>query len=370
MKIALATRSLTRGGAQVQVVQLACGLSRRGHDVHVVVLYAGGVLQELLEQQGVGIICLGKRGRWDNLSVLLRYARAARGRFDVVYSFLPVGNLMSLAVTTGSRTRLIWGLRGASQDTGQHGFASRLLWWLQELFLSVPDAVISNSHAALRELDVKAESRFRVIPNGIDIQRFRQDAIARKEVRSELAVGDHELLVGCVARLDTVKDHGSVLAAASLIIRKRSDAKFVMVGGGDPCYRQLLDQVARRSGIASSVLWLDDRADVERVLNSLDIYISASTAEGFSNSLAEAMACGVAPVVTDVGDCALIVSRFGSVVPMKNPARLADEVLLWASKDSPSLRADRSNWIRDSFGLDKMLESTERVLATVANVSV
>jgi glycosyltransferase involved in cell wall biosynthesis len=81
------------------------------------------------------------------------------------------------------------------------------------------------------------------------------------------------------------------------------------------------------SGKALSFHLLGDRRDIPAILPALDIYTSASVfGEGFSNSVGEAMSCGVPCVVTDVGDSAWVVGHTGLVIP---PCDAQAMVMAW-----------------------------------------
>src|SRR5437764_4292510 len=70
MKVLLFVRDLGVGGTQRQLAVLAAGLARRGHDVAVVVLYAGGALEGLLAGSGARLLAVGKTARWAALGPL------------------------------------------------------------------------------------------------------------------------------------------------------------------------------------------------------------------------------------------------------------------------------------------------------------
>jgi glycosyltransferase involved in cell wall biosynthesis len=101
-------------------------------------------------------------------------------------------------------------------------------------------------------------------------------------------------------------------------------------------------------------------------LNGLDVFCSASLwGEGFSNSVAEAMACGLRCVVTDVGDSATIVGAAGMVVPPGDAAALARAIR--GQADAPRGPFDRARRrIADNFSIDRMVDSTLALLERLA----
>ncbi len=145
-----------------------------------------------------------------------------------------------------------------------------------------------------------------------------------------------ETAVGVVGRLVPVKDHPTFLAAAARLRGEHPQARFVLVGDGPSGYRRSLIDEAARLGLGGQIVWAGERADMARVYNALDLLCLPSASEGFPNVLAEAMACGVPAVTTDVGDARSILGDTGEVVPPREPAALAS-----ALAHSLVLSADR-----------------------------
>jgi glycosyltransferase involved in cell wall biosynthesis len=162
-----------------------------------------------------------------------------------------------------------------------------------------------------------------VIPNGVDVEQFRPDAAARQRLRVELNLPADAIVVAMVARVDPMKDHDTFLAASGRAAMARADAYFMLIGKDTPA----LSRKAAEHGLTGRMKLLGLRTDVNRLLPGADLAcLSSAFGEGFPTVLAEAMACGVPCVTTDVGDARAIVGETGLVVPPRNPVALAGAI--------------------------------------------
>ena len=345
MRAAFLLPSLAAGGAQRQFALLAQNMAARGHEVLFVTCVPGGPYwNELAAADGVRLVALAERDRTSHLGIgrrlpvmSWRLARLLRqNRTEIVYSALHIANLLAWLATGGGRTvALCWGIRAAHQDLV---WRQRLPYELCRLLSGSVDLLVANSSAGLnayRECGYRPRHA-EVIPNGIDVDRFRPDPLCRDQVRAEFGLAEAETAVGVVGRLVPVKDHPTFLAAAARLRGEHPQARFVLVGDGPSGYRRSLIDEAARLGLGGQIVWAGERADMARVYNGLDLLCLPSASEGFPNVLAEAMACGVPAVATDVGDARGILGDTGEVVPPREPAALAS-----ALAHSLVLSADR-----------------------------
>ena len=163
-----------------------------------------------------------------------------------------------------------------------------------------------------------------VIPNGFDLAAFKPDAKARTAVREELGISQEALLIGLVGRFDPQKDHRNFVAAAARLRAYCPQVHFLLCGDGVNWNNAELTGWIGEAGLRQQFHLLGRREDMPRLTAALDISsTSSSYGEGFPNVIGEAMACGVACAITDVGDSAFIVGETGLVVPPRDPEALA-----------------------------------------------
>ena len=168
-----------------------------------------------------------------------------------------------------------------------------------------------------------------VVPNGVDLHRFRPSASDRADVRRELGIGADAPVVMLSARFDPMKDVPLFLSACAVFARTRRDAHVVLCGAGmshaNPALTSLLVDTLRGWDAADSrVHLLGIREDMPRLYNGADLVaLSSAYGEAAPLSLLEGMACGAVPVTTDVGDAAQIVADPRLVVG-RDPTEMAE----------------------------------------------
>ncbi len=258
----------------------------------------------------------------------------------------------SLAKIWSPRTQLVFTEHGRVSDdppSRKRRFANRVM----SMF---PARVFSVSEDLRRHIVAEgfAPDQVEVIHNGIAIRPL-PDAGTRAGFRARLSVDDSTLVVGTIARLDPVKDLGTLIEATALI-RTTRPVRLVIVGDGQE--RAALERLVAERGLASDVSFLGHRDDARDWLAGCDLFVNCSISEGVSLTILEAMAAGLPVIATRVGGTPEVVTPdCGVLVPPRAPRAIADA--LAQSGQDASLRASFGAAARrraeTSFSLDRMI---------------
>jgi glycosyltransferase involved in cell wall biosynthesis len=196
-----------------------------------------------------------------------------------------------------------------------------------------------------------------VIRNGIP--EFEPPAIDRESELAALDLPPEARVVGYVGRLARQKRIKDLLWAIELLHQLDERAYFVVVGDGPE--RGELERFAKEIRIAERVRFLGHRDDVARLLALFDVFWLASSFEGQSNSLMEAMAAGIPAVASDIPPNRELVvdGRTGYLVKAGDAAafaQFADRIL--ADKDLADRLSQASRErMREEFSVQRMIDA-------------
>jgi sugar transferase (PEP-CTERM/EpsH1 system associated) len=139
-----------------------------------------------------------------------------------------------------------------------------------------------------------------VIHNGVDTERFSPRPDEGRQMRVEFGIPDDRVVLGSVGRLVPIKDHATLLRAAEVLARQGKNIHVLLVGSG-PERHKLEAYVAASPELAQRSTFAGASDRVPQLLNAMDIFVLPSVCEGMSNTLLEAMACGLPIVATTAG---------------------------------------------------------------------
>lgn len=330
-KVVHVITGLELGGAETALYKLLAHCDRACFDPAVVSLTDHGPIGDRIRQLGIPVFRLGIDGPFSVARGVARLIQRLRAIGpDLVQTWMYHADLLGgLAALFANKVPVVWGIRQSNLDPKLN---KRTTMWVAKVCASLsgrlPTAVIACSRRAREaHLEFGYVDPIEVIPNGFDLQLFRPDPVARNRVRATLGVPSEALLIGLVARFDPQKDHKTFVHAGARVARRYPDAQFLFCGEGATGENTQLSAWLRDAGVVERCHLLGRRVDMPAINAALDISVSSSAGEGFSNAIGEAMCCAVPCVVTDVGDSAEVVGETGRIVAPHDQVALADAIV-------------------------------------------
>lgn len=169
--------------------------------------------------------------------------------------------------------------------------------------------------------------RIAQIYNGVDTQRFAPAAAGRTALPVNGFVPSGGFVIGCVGRLQTVKNQTLLARAFVRLLEQRPAARdvarLVIVGEG-PLQAPIMEIL--NAGGCAQLAWLPGaRDDIDALLRAFDVFVLPSLNEGISNTILEAMACGLPVIAAGVGGNPELIEEgvTGRLVASDNPAQMA-----------------------------------------------
>lgn len=334
---------------------------------HVVcAVFRLGPLLDRYPAERVRVVCLNQNGR-------IQVGALARIIREVKPSIVHSRNWGTLEAVIAGR----W-VRSCSVIHSEHGVEVNpeaeppRRVWLRRMGFELAHRVFSVSYQLRDTLASRtgfSPRKIAVIHNGVEADKFAPNSAgSRERFRRESGIGEEEFCIGCVGRLNRIKDYPTILSAARLFARS-CDSWRLLIAGGGPELTALQETVALDSCLQKRVRFLGP-VQLERVpefLHALDAYVLPSLWEGISNSLLEAMAAGLPVVVTDIGGNPEVVvgGESGLLFPVADCGRLAEQLtLLYRQPDVRNrLGKQAIKRIHQEFSLDSMVRNYEQMYA-------
>ncbi len=220
-----------------------------------------------------------------------------------------------------------------------------------------------NIREAMKKLGADPQ-KIKIVRYGVDVDNFKPQP-ANKTLKEKF-FKENEKIILSVKPLRKECDVETLIRSAPLILKEKPEARFLIVGDGEE--KERLIKLAKSLGVLDKIKfvgWVLPE-DLPDYYNIADIFVCTSLVEtGLAASTAEAMACGLAVVLSDSGDNKLIIKdgENGFIFPCKNSEILAQEIiaLLKDEKLRQKFSLAHRKWIEENNNYQKEMAKMEKI---------
>lgn len=369
-KIVHLTHSMEIGGTEQVIMQLVRGLDRsRFTNVITCIDGAVGEMGRLLQQQDFTIHSLSRSDGFDKN--LIREIRAIlkSEQADIVHCHQYTPYCYGALAAVGLPTKVVF---------TEHGrFYPDVYTWkrrtVNQLLARLTDAVVSISEAtrlALIKYEWLPARHISVIYNGMTLDTGAADKTKAQQTINSIKpgfLGQNDVLIGTVARLDVIKNHAMMIRTMSRLQQNHPNCRLVIVGDGPErdTLRNLVDELK----LGHLVLFTGFKNNTPDYIDCFDIFLLTSDSEGTSMTLLEAMAFATPCIVTSVGGNPELIqhAKNGLLIERDNHDQLfsAIESLVTNKQMAESLGVQASNDFESRFELRHMIKGYDELYSSL-----
>lgn len=341
------------------IVEFARKAKEKGIALHIVLpaITLQGA-KEAIESYGARIHIV--RGRWERFSFVKQLLSIAvkekAGVLDFHLCTAPIFALLFLLLRLRGK-KVLFHYHGEIKPLEELTLKNHHFSKLRFVTFFV-DEIICVSHANRKYLEaLNIRTKIRVIYNGIKAENFLA-AGDRRDFRKEAGFNNGELIVSYIGSLIPRKGIDVLLRAAQKVTGALPQARFVVVGGGK---KERYERLAADLGIKDKVVFTGFLEDYPyHILRASDVFASASYAESYGYSSAEAQIMGIPVVATAAGGTQEVVNdgTTGILVSRGDVDGLAEEIIRVLRDENVRKELGKNGpaWIKNKFNLPERIE--------------
>ncbi len=322
MKILHIINSLETGGAEKLILDTLPILQNSSdNEVDLALLNANSApFYDMLMKNNKGKVYELSEGSVYNPMLILKIIPLLK-KYDVVHVHLfPSQYFVAIAkVLSFSNTKLVFTEHNTGNkrmDNPKYRLIEKFIYKQYSKVICITDQVKTELN---RKIKVPFEKMF-VINNGINVQEINKISANNRKL---FGLNDEDKIVIMVAGFREQKDQDTVIRTMSKL---PDEYKLILVGDGER--RKFLENLVLENKLQNRVFLLGIRKDVISLIKMSDVAVLSSHWEGFGLAAAEAMACGVPTIASNVDGLSSVVENGGILFEKGNIDDLKNKILM------------------------------------------
>ena len=294
--IILQVDNFLNGGLENVVIEQACFFREQGKKVSILVLQQAGNSVLLAEGKHIHVIC--RRYTEDAYADLMRRLAPSAVFAHCSYNGAAICASLSIPFIQVVHNTYIW--------TRTYPECRQPI--LDAMPYTTKIVCVSELVRYFFNKEYQADNRkLVVIPNGIDLQRFRFSQRARVDIRNRYGIAPGTVLFLSVGSISEQKNYPAMIRALALTLREAPNAKLLIIGHNydQGIYEQMM-AFAQENHIQDSIIYAGLVQNTEDYYAAADILLQSSFYEGCSLTILEGLACLCPFVAAATGTLALL----------------------------------------------------------------
>ncbi len=324
LKVLQLIDSLNPGGAEMMAVNIANGLEEIGVESHVCATRMEGLLKEKLNKNS-GYLFLNRKKRFDISGIKKLYSYVKLHQIQIIHAHSSSFFIATLLKLVLPKVQLIWHDHYGKSD-GLDARKSIVLKGCSLLFSSAIAVKKDLLQWGQQHLWVK---QYVLFSNFADLSASKDKITFLK--------GDENKRIVCLANFRPQKDHLNLLEAFKRIYENHNDWTLHLVGLDLlDAYSDKIKEYIVSNSLQNRVFLYSGSTDTDWILKQSTIGVLSSHSEGLPLALLEYGLAKLPVVVTNVGDCNIVVEheQNGLLVARKNSTALANGILFLMNNES------------------------------------
>ncbi len=368
MRVMFVLPSLTRAGAETQVVNLVNGIDAARFEKHLFIFEPQLDQLNRVNQADIAFHHHPRRHKYDIRPAQQLADLIDKCQIDIVHCSLQIAFFMGwLAIKFAKhKPRLILALHTTLHRCRKDEFFDR---WLYQWLMRSSDKVICVCRAQESHWHRKFPfliGKTRVIYNGLDTEKFNPSHAQQSgwQLRQQLGISEQAKVICHIAAFRPEKGHRALLDTFQLLLRHHLDVQLLLAGDGE--LRSHIEEYVRKGHLRSLVHFLGNVEDIRPVVAASDCSVLVSSAvETFSLAMLESLAMEVPVVATRIGGTeeAVINGQTGLLVPIGDHEAMADALsdILNHHEERRIMGKTGREKVKADFSLSAMVNKTERL---------
>lgn len=361
-------KSLGRGGAETLLPETLAKHDKEKYSFHYIYFLPWKwQMVESIEKAGGTVSCFSASNNFKIIQKVLKVvAYVKKHNIQLIHCHLPWAGIVG---------RIVGRMTGVPVVYTEHNKWERyhkLTYYMNKLSFSSQQKVIAVSGDVAGSIKTHyrgAKPDVQVVLNGINTEKFSRNIAGDKDIRAELKIPAHAVVIGIACVFRVQKRLTDWLEVAKRLHSRFPDTHFIIAGDG--VLKEEVFAKAKEVNLGIHLHFVGLQAQIRPYLKAMNIFMMSSEFEGLPIALLEAMSMECMPASTAAGGIPeLVHQNNGVLVPVDAPLQLAESLIPYLQQPQKieAMGKAARETVLQNFSMQKMVGALETIYDDLLNI--